>query len=103
MDSHDLSHGAAAHGEVAHHADAESSRHHGHHDLVAELPHPEHETEDERAEHHHHHLHLCGVGGVALPAQWSLTLSPIAEHVHLALPRMAIIRRQERLLRPPIS
>ena len=102
--THDQAHGSAAHGEVVHHDDAESISHHGHHDLVAELPHPEHESDDERGEHHHHHLHLCGAGGAALPVQWSLTMNLLAERTKLAATKhIAIIRRQEKLLRPPIS
>ena len=101
--THDQSHGAAAHGELAHHDDAESFSHHGHHDLVAELPHPEHESDDERGEHHHHHLHLCGAAGVALPVQWSLTMNLLLEQTKLSAEHVAVIRRQERLLRPPIS
>lgn len=99
----DQSHGAAAHGEFADHDDAESISHHGHHDLVAELPHPEHESDDERGDHHHHHLHWCGAGGVALPVEWSLTMNLIAERTQLSAEHVAIIRRQERLLRPPTS
>ncbi len=50
---------------------------------------------------HHHHLHLCSMGGSALIGQFELQLLAEKSAMPDSTALVTVIRRQERLLRPP--
>ncbi len=82
--------------------DLSIGNHSDHHELVYLSPHESDDGNlDADQDQHHHHLHLCSLGGSALTGQSELHLTLAKPELRDTQEPTLVIRRHERLLRPP--